>query len=297
MFFEFAIIGTTASGKTALAMEIAQEFDAIILSLDSLCIYKQINIASAKPSQGELERVRHFGINLADVDCEFCVGDFINEYQKAKEFAKNSNKPLIITGGSGFYLSAMLKGLSPKIKPSNLKLTNEEIWQMILKFDTEFANKFSQNDTFRLNKWLDIWEQTKEVPSRFLAQNTLEATIKNLEIFEILWDKDELFERIKKRTNLMLETGLLNEASELFNKFDKDLKPLKSIGLKECKEFFDNKIDKNELINLINIHTRQLAKRQRTFYKSQFGAKFSDNFTNTKEQVLKFMQNFKNLAK
>ncbi|WP_096014321.1 tRNA (adenosine(37)-N6)-dimethylallyltransferase MiaA [Campylobacter lanienae] len=268
MYSELAIIGTTASGKSDLAIKVAKEFNAVILSLDSLCLYKEIDIASAKPNKDELELVRHFGVDLVMPDMDFCVGDFINEYKKAKLYAQQNNSMLIITGGSGFYLKSMLSGLSPKIEPLKIEISDDEIWDLAMEIDKEFCAKFSKNDKFRLHKWYQIYTQTNEIPTQWLRLNTGEPMIKNLTIYELVWDKFELIERIKTRTKNMLENGLIDEARYLFGRYDSALKPLNSIGLKEAKEYLDGKINLNELNDLITIHTTQLAKRQRTFNKS-----------------------------
>ena len=268
MYSELAIIGTTASGKSDLAIKVAREFNAVILSLDSLCLYKEIDIASAKPNKDELELVSHFGVDLVMPDMDFCVGDFIDEYKKAKLYAQQNNSMLIITGGSGFYLKSMLSGLSPKIEPLKIEISDDEIWDLAVEIDKEFCAKFSKNDKFRLHKWYQIYTQTNEIPTQWLQLNTGEPMIKNLTIYELVWDKFELIERIKTRTKNMLKNGLIDEARYLFGRYDSALKPLNSIGLKEAKEYLDGKINLNELNDLITIHTTQLAKRQRTFNKS-----------------------------
>lgn len=268
MYSELAIIGTTASGKSDLAIKVAREFNAVILSLDSLCLYKEIDIASAKPNKDELELVSHFGVDLVMPDMDFCVGDFIDEYKKAKLYAQQNNSMLIITGGSGFYLKSMLSGLSPKIEPLKIEISDDEIWNLAVEIDKEFCAKFSKNDKFRLHKWYQIYTQTNEIPTQWLRLNTGEPIIKNLTIYELVWDKFELIERIKTRTKNMLENGLIDEARYLFGRYDSALKPLNSIGLKEAKDYLDGKINLNELNDLITIHTTQLAKRQRTFNKS-----------------------------
>ena len=268
MYSELAIIGTTASGKSDLAIKVAREFNAVILSLDSLCLYKEIDIASAKPNKDELELVSHFGVDLVMPDMDFCVGDFIDEYKKAKLYAQQNNSMLIITGGSGFYLKSMLSGLSPKIEPLKIEISDDEIWNLAVEIDKEFCAKFSKNHKFRLHKWYQIYTQTNEIPTQWLQLNTGEPMIKNLTIYELVWDKFELIERIKTRTKNMLENGLIDEARYLFGRYDSALKPLNSIGIKEAKDYLDGKINLNEINDLITIHTTQLAKRQRTFNKS-----------------------------
>lgn len=265
MFFEFALIGTTASGKTAIANALAKEFKAVILSLDSLCVYKEINIASAKPSPFEIESLNYFGVNLLSVKEHFNVALFMKEYEKAREFAKKNNKILILVGGTSFYLKAMIDGLSEKIEEKEIFLSNDEIYKLLKKVDPNF--KIEKNDTYRLKKWMNIYKTTKEVPSEFLARSKKTGVLKDIAIYELIWEKEFLRKRIEKRTQEMLNSGLIDEAKNLFTHFDNNLKALKSIGLKECKEYLDGKINLKELELLITTHTAQLAKRQRIFNK------------------------------
>lgn len=275
---EIAIIGATACGKSDLALLIARRFNGVILSLDSLSVYKKINIVSAKPLPNELSEITHFGINLINPDEYFSVGEFIKEYFKAKNFATKMGKNLIITGGSSFYLKAMISGLAPKIKPFEISLKNDEIWNLAQKIDPNFCENFSKFDTFRLQKWYQIYIQTNQIPSVYLKQNTKEAVIKDIKIFEILCERKILREKIAQRTKKMLKMGLIDEAKLLFSEYGREAKALKCIGLKECALFLDGEISLSELENLITTHTAQLAKRQNTFNKSQFDDKISDSF-------------------
>jgi len=259
LFGELALIGTTASGKSDLAFELAKEFGGVILSLDSLALYKEIDIASAKPKPWQLAAVRHFGVDEIYPDEDFSVGAFFEIYKNAKEFARSQECLLIITGGSGFYLKAMLSGLAPDVPKCELNLSNEEIYELALQNDPEFASKFSQNDSYRLEKWYQIYKFSGQTPSIWLKQNTKESVIKD-------------------------------EAKFLFDKYKSEPKPLKSIGLKECKQFLQGEISKSELETLIATHTAQLAKRQRTFNRSQFEKKFVGDLTQTRSEILKFLK-------
>lgn len=286
MFKQISIIGTTASGKSALALEIAKDFNAVILSLDSLAIYKYIDIASAKPSKQELEEILHFGVDEISPNEHFSAGKFFEIYKKAKDFALKNGKNLIITGGSGFYLKAMMSGLSPDVPKCEIELSNDEIYKIICDIDLEFANKFSQNDTYRLQKWYQIYKFCNEIPSVWLKNNTKPPIINEIEIFEIVWSVDDIRTRIHLRTQQMIKDGLLDEAKWLLGRYSSDLKPLKSIGLKECCEYLSNKISSiDELSNLISTHTAQLAKRQRTFNRSAFLNKKSANVDDIKKQI------------
>ena len=265
MFCEFALIGTTASGKSELANALAIELGAIILSLDSLCVYKEINIASAKPCAAVLSRVEHFGVNLLSVAEKFNVALFFDEYQRARARAFELDKPLIIVGGTSFYLKALMSGLSESVEESRSALSNDEIYELMQSVDKNA--KIAKNDSYRLRKWLGIYENTGRVPSEFLRETLQKPIIPSLDIFELVLDKDLLRKRVEKRTQNMLNSGLLDEARFLFKNFSPELKPLNSIGLKECKAFLSGEIALGELAPLINTHTMQLAKRQRTFNK------------------------------
>lgn len=290
MFFEFALIGSSGSGKSELAHRLARDFEAILLSLDSLLVYKQINIASAKPSQSELSEFAYFGVNLLNVDQSFNARLFFDEYQRAKNEALNLQKPLIIVGGTSFYLWALMQGLSDL---SALKsdfvpsaLSNDEIYTLVKEKDPKA--KIEKNDSYRLQKWLFIYEQGF-VPSEFLRANLVPPLIKKLEIFHLSWDRAILRERIANRTKKMLELGLIDEAKRLFSEFDASLKPLNSIGLKECKEFLEQKISLEKLEELITIHTAQLAKRQELFNKKFTSTKidFDNAYKLIKEWILR----------
>ncbi|MBK1973973.1 tRNA (adenosine(37)-N6)-dimethylallyltransferase MiaA, partial [Campylobacter sp. TTU-622] len=240
MFFEFALIGPTASGKTAIANALAYEFKAAILSLDSLCIYKQINIANAKSEDKILNELDYFGVNLLNVNEHFNVSLFMQEYEKAKKWAQDKQKILIITGGTSFYLKILMQGLSEKIEEKEITISNNEIYELLQKIDPTF--KIEKNDTYRLKKWFNIYESTKEIPSVFLKKTQKKPLIEKMEIYNLSWDKEELRKNIQKRTKLMLDLGLVDEAKNLFEKYDANLKPLNSIGLKECKAYLNNQI-------------------------------------------------------
>ncbi|MBT0880566.1 MULTISPECIES: tRNA (adenosine(37)-N6)-dimethylallyltransferase MiaA [unclassified Campylobacter] len=284
---KIALIGTTASGKTNLAHKLAKASNSIILSLDSLCLYKELNIINAKPDNQMLEEIKYFGINLISVNENYNVGLYFDEYKKALEFAKNNEKNLIITGGSGFYLKAMLDGLSPKINDINHNLSLDEIYNLMLKIDKN--SNISANDTYRLNKWYSIYKSTNEIPSLWLKANTQKALIKEIKIYDILWDKDILNERIRLRTKQMLSLNAYDEVINLYKIYG-DTKALNSIGAKEIIDCFNQKISKDELEDLITIHTRQLAKRQRTFNKKfnakVFNIKSEEDLQNAYESIL-----------
>ena len=278
-FQQLAIIGSTASGKTALSIDLAKKRNANILSLDSLAIYKEIDIASAKPTKQERQGITHFGIDVLYPNEAFDVTTFIKLYKKAKEESIKEGKELIIVGGTSFYLNILIKGISklPKIgkeaqEATQELLTNlEEAHNFLSQKDPNYMKKIEKSDRYRIEKMLNLFFQTKLTPSEYFKANPPKVTItEKLPIYEIEIDRNILRKRIKLRTQKMIENGLLDEVSYLEKKYTREPNCMKAIGIKEVLAYFDKIYTKKEMEERIVIHTSQLAKRQRTFNKSQF---------------------------
>ena len=291
---QLAIIGPTASGKSDLAIKIALQIDAYILSIDSLSIYKEIDIVSAKPSKKELQSVKHFGINVLNPDEYFSVDIFIDLYKEVVEACKKEGKNLIIVGGTSFYLKSLMQGLSPlpnitndvkeKVQQSLKEL--EKSYTKLLLLDEKYMSKIDKNDSYRIEKALLIYEASALTPSEWFEQYPPKPVIQNLNVFNIDVERDVIRERIAKRSSKMLEMGLINEVAFLEHKYTRKPHSMSSIGIVEVLEFFDGKIEKEQMIELISIHTAQLAKRQQTFNRTQFDGLVSDKLENLEEIIL-----------
>jgi tRNA dimethylallyltransferase len=276
---QLAIIGATASGKSALSIELANKYNGIILSLDSLSVYKDINIASAKPTLDERKHIIHFGIDEIYPNEPFDVTIFIELYKKALDFAKKNDKNLIIVGGSSFYLKTLLVGISnlptiskqTKEKTADILTNKQNSYDFMNAIDPVYMAKIKPNDTYRIEKALDIYFETNTKPSIYFEKNIpMPIITKPLPIYAIEIARDVLRDRIKQRTIKMLKDGLADEVKMLQDKYTREPNPMKSIGIKETLDFIDDKISRDELIELISTHTAQLAKRQTTFNRTQF---------------------------
>ena len=280
----FAIIGPTASGKSDLAIKLALKLNYEILSLDSLSIYKQIDIASAKPSKEELALVKHYGIDEIYPNEKFDVSKFIEIYKKIP------HKNIIIVGGSSFYLKAMIEGISPMPKISKeIKQQAKKLnYDFLQRIDPLFASKISPKDTYRIQKGLEIYLATNMPPTLYFQKNPPTPIIKNIPIFEIDVKRDVLRTRIEKRTQKMFQKGLIEEVSFLEKAYkDRRLPALKAIGVKEVLEYFNGKYSLKELKEKIITNTSRLAKRQQIFNKTQFPQKISAPLENLEEIILK----------
>ena len=276
---QLAIIGPTASGKSDLAIAIAQKTDAYILSIDSLSIYKEIDIVAAKPSKSELNAVKHFGIDELYPNEYFSVDIFIDLYKKTVAACQKDDKNLIIVGGTSFYLKSLLDGLSPLPEITSQtqrivekKLQNlEECYGLLSSLDSEYMQKIAPNDRYRIEKALLIYEASKLTPSEWFQTHPPQPVIENLHVFNIDVEREVLRQRIALRTQKMYEMGLIDEVCYLEQKYTRSPHPMGAIGIVEVLEYLDAKVSIEEMLQNITTHTAQLAKRQQTFNRTQFG--------------------------
>jgi len=298
-FKQLAIIGPTASGKSDLAIKIAQKLDAYILSIDSLSIYKEIDIVSAKPNENDLNEVRHFGINEIYPNEYFSVEILIKLYKKVKNICKREGKNLIIVGGTSFYLKSLIDGLStlPPISDEVKKevafslKTLEKSYGTLFKLDKHYMEKISPTDSYRIEKALLIYTASGLTPSAWFAENPPIPIIKNLKIFNISVEREVLRQRIKNRTLKMFEQGLIDEVCNLEQKYTREPNSMRSIGIVEVLDYLDGKFTKEESLEFISTHTAQLAKRQQTFNKTQFKNSISAPLEELKNIILAHYNN------
>lgn len=293
-FKQLAIIGPTASGKSDLAIAVAKQTNACILSIDSLSIYKEIDIVSAKPSKEELAQIRHYGINELSVNAYFSVDIFIDLYKQVCLTCKQENKNLVIVGGTSFYLKSLIEGLSPlpKIGSQHTLRVKEQLadleasYQFLLQKDAAYMQNIAPSDRYRIEKALLIYEASGMPPSQWFGENPPQPVIQDIAIYNIDVQRDVLRERIHKRTYRMYEAGLIDEVCFLEQKYTRAPHAMGAIGIVEVLDFLDGKIDKEEMLSLIETHTAQLAKRQQTFNRTQFHDVTSAKPEDLKEIIL-----------
>lgn len=278
-----AIVGPTASGKSNLAIELALKLDGVILSVDSLSVYKEIDIASAKPTKEERAGIEHFGIDVLRANEKFDVMRFIALYKEAQEYAKGLAKPLIVVGGTGFYLKVLTDGISimPNVNSEAKEQTKAllvditKAYSFLEHIDPEYANKITKADSYRIEKALEIYFATNLPPSSYFKQYPPQPIVTQLPIYEIVTQRAVLRERIAKRTKKMLEMGLIDEVAYLEHKYSRVPQSMGAIGIKEVLAYFDGRYSYKELEEKITINTARLAKRQVTFNKSQLDIRLS----------------------
>lgn len=275
---QLAIIGPTASGKSKLALDLALAHNAVILSIDSLSIYTDINIASAKPTKEELSLVKHFGIDILRPDETASVFTFIHEYHRTRAYAHENHKNLIIVGGSSFYLKSMIDGLShiPIIndavreEASAMLKEAQSAHRFLANIDPLMMSTIADSDRYRIEKMLHLYLQTKTPPSQWFEMHPPISIITHCPILNIEIDRADLRDRIALRTQLMIRDGLIDEVAQCEQLYGRSPNSMKAIGMIETLDYLDGKCSKQTLIQLISTHTSQLAKRQKTFNTHQF---------------------------
>jgi tRNA dimethylallyltransferase len=303
-----AITGPTASGKTKIALELAQDLRAEIISSDSLLVYKGLDIGTAKPNKKERSIVPHHLIDIVEPWENYTMSNFYHDAINAISDIRSRKKNFIITGGTGFYLNALInRPFSSPAGSNEIKLKLEQrlqdgeplinLYNELKEIDSESAKRIHPNDKYRVSRALEVFYSTGKTMTQFRKTHEKESKNKPLD-FEVLIivlnpDKDELKEAIRKRTEKMFKDGLIDEVKNLLTKdCRKEMKPLKSIGYKETIQIINGSISEQEAIELINKNTNALAKRQITWFKKQPFTLWVHpirEIDRIKQSVLKFM--------
>ncbi len=267
--------------------------DAEIFSLDSLSIYKDINIASAKPSLKERKNIKHYALDHLNIDEKNNAQLFKTLLEDA--IRVSSKEILLIVGGSSFYLKSILEGLSSMPKLSNeetVKIEREiatlsNPYTFLKSIDPNMAFKIHPNDTYRIHKALEIFYATRTPPSEYFKANPKKPFEHAISLFALSIEKSALHNNIKQRTKNMLDCGLIEEIKALYAKYPKDSQPFKAIGVKESILFLEKRLTLEGLEEAIISNTMKLAKRQNTFNKTQFHNLYTGSVEEVRHAILK----------
>ena len=270
------ISGQTASGKTNLSIRLAQNLKCSIISCDSRQFYKEMSIGTAVPSKLELSKANHYFIHHKSVKDNYTVGDFQNDALKLIENLFKKDDFIILTGGSGMYMDAIVNGIDtfPKIKLGVRELLNEKynskgvlfLKNKLKELDPEYHDIVDVNNHRRLIRALEVCISTGKPYSSFLNKKNKKYDFESIN-FCIKVDRELLYKKIDYRVDKMISDGLIKEAKTLL-KF-KDLNSLNTVGYKELFEYFKGNLTKSKAIEKIKQNTRRYAKRQMTWLKNK----------------------------
>ena len=283
------LIGATASGKTELAIEIAEYFKTHIHNVDSRQIYKSMDIGTAKPSEKQQKKIKHFLIDIEEPISPINVKQFQEIAQKSiKKEIKQNNLPFLV-GGSGLYMNSIIKGFFvPDVPPQkNLRrqleeLGNKECWELLKNCDPISAKKINFADQIRIIRALEVFYVTGKPLSSQKVQK-----LPKWEILELGLNRDDLKERISHRTKNMFLSGIVEETENLISRYGSDLPILETIGYREAKGVLNNNLQIDKAIELTTIKTNQFAKRQKTWFRNKNNPIWLNNKNPLKDAIIK----------
>lgn len=276
------ICGPTASGKTKLGIDLANRINGEIISSDSMQIYKDMDIGTAKPTIEERAAAVHHLVDFVSPDQRYSVADFKKDAtEKIKDILSRGKTPIIV-GGTGLYVNSLIYNIEFKEQETDLnyreeleKLDIEKLYEMAMKIDEEACKKISEKDRKRIIRILEIYHTTGKTKTELEAESRKKVEY-DYRIFVLNWDREELYERINYRVDLMMEAGLIDEVKSLLEKYKDFPTALQGLGYKEVKEYLDGILTKEEMIEKIKQETRRYAKRQLTWFRAYKNATWLD---------------------
>ncbi|OCQ91749.1 tRNA (adenosine(37)-N6)-dimethylallyltransferase MiaA [Oscillatoriales cyanobacterium USR001] len=265
------ICGATATGKSSLALSLAERLETAILSADSRQVYREFNIGTAKPTDRDRELIPHYLIDICEPTETLTVADYQLQAQTLIEKFHQSNTIPLLVGGTGLYIRSIVQGLkiprvapNPELRSQLASLGQHQCYAMLQQIDPIATQKIHANDTVRTLRALEVFYITGSTISEQQGENP-----PTYPILQIGLDSEtEYTQRIEKRTAQMFASGWLNEVEMLCDRYGYDLPLLNTLGYQEIKQYLTGEISLIDAKKLIVLHTRQFAKRQRTWFKA-----------------------------
>lgn len=290
------ICGPTASGKTALSIELAKKINGEIISCDSMQIYKDMNIGTAKVTEEEMQGIKHYMIDFVSPDERYSVADYKNDAEKIIEIIINKGKTPIIVGGTGLYVDSLIYNIEyPKINldedyRQKLEKEVEEkglkyLYDVAKKIDEQAVQKISINDKKRIMRVLEIYHATGKTKTEQEVESRKKEVKYDYKIFAINMDREKLYQRINLRVDKMIENGLIEEVENLQKQYNHFPTAMQGLGYKEVVEYLQNEITKDEMIEKIKQETRRYAKRQLTWFRKNKQTIWIDGLKNIEYNV------------
>lgn len=272
------VVGPTASGKTSLGIHIAKKYNGEVISADSMQIYKEMSVSTAKPTIEEMDGIKHHLIDFLGVTETYSVSDYCRDAKKVFDDIVSRGKMPVIVGGTGLYIDSFITNTKFLDNAHSDDIRNKlqsqaeiegiaNLYARLKDIDPAAAEKIHPNNSVRIIRALEVYETTgKTITQQTEASHNEEPFIDPLYIGINYFDRDILYDRINRRVDIMLENGLLEEAGNLFSdKYSKTA--VNSIGCKEMKPYLDGDATLPECIEKLKTSTRHYAKRQLTWFR------------------------------
>ena len=265
------IAGPTGVGKTKISIDLARELNAEIISSDSAQVYRGLNIGTAKIREEEKEGIKHHLIDIVEPVSKYSVGNFEKDVNKILN--QNSEKNFLLVGGTGLYLNSVTNGLSilpeadRKTRDYLSTLDEQTLLELALKYDEEATKEIHPNNRVRLERVVEVFLLTGQKFSELSKKNVKNNNFKFLKI-ALERDRENLYDRINKRVDIMFTQGLVDEVKKLYEIYGEKLYKLNIIGYNEVIDYINGKISLDEANYRIKLNSRHYAKRQFTWFKA-----------------------------
>ncbi len=265
------IAGPTGVGKTKISIDLASELNAEIISSDSAQVYKGLNIGTAKITEEEMQGIKHHLIDIVEPVSKYSVGNFEKDVNKILN--QNPEKNFLLVGGTGLYLNSVTNGLSilPEADKNTREylttLDNQSLFELALKYDEEATKEIHPNNRVRLERVVEVFLLTGQKFSELSKKNIKNNNFKFLKI-ALERDRENLYDRINKRVDIMFAQGLVDEVKKLYEIYGEKLYKLNIIGYNEVIDHINGKISLDEANYRIKLNSRHYAKRQFTWFKA-----------------------------
>lgn len=291
------IIGPTAVGKTKLSIELAKRFSGEIISGDSMQIYKEMDIGTAKITSDEMEGIPHHLIDIKEPDEGFSVAEFQGLVRnKIVEIAGRGNLPFIV-GGTGLYIQSVIydyqfsdavadEDFRKELEAKALVVGNKALHDELSSFDPESANQIHPNNIRRVIRALEIYHCTGKTMADYQRTQQPELLYDTV-LVGLTMDRDHLYERINSRVDIMMDNGLFEEVQSLYDKGLRDCQSIQAIGYKELYDLLDGKVNLEEAVGNLKQNSRRYAKRQLTWFRNKMNVDWFDmtNIGNIKKKL------------
>ena len=299
------ICGPTASGKTSLSIELAKKINGQIISADSMQIYDEMDIGTAKPTKEEMQGIKHYLIGNVKPTNRYSVSEYKKDATNAIEETIQDNKFPIIVGGTGLYVNSLIYGIDyPEIETDlEYRKKLEEIaekeglnklYNMAKEIDEKAMEKISPNDQKRILRVLEIYNQTGKTKTELEIESRKNGVKYDFSVFAIDMPREILYERINKRVDIMFENGLLEEVKRLYKKYGEELyTSIQAIGYKEVIDYINGKYTKEEMVEKIKMETRRYAKRQLTWFRKIENITWLNGLNDTQSNIDIILENLK----
>ena len=295
------ICGPTASGKTSLGIKLAKKIEGEIVSCDSMQIYKDMTIGTAKPTDEERKEAKHYLVDFVMPNERYSVAEYKKDAEYTIEQIIKSGKKPIIVGGTGLYLNSLVYGIDYPNIETDLNYRQEledrvnkegleNLYKEANKIDSKAMEKISSNDKKRILRILEIYHSTGKTKTQLEEDSRKNGPKYDYKIFVLNMDREKLYDRINKRVDIMIEDGLIDEVKQLLKKYKEFPTAMQGLGYKEVVEYLENKLTKVEMIEKIKMETRRYAKRQLTWFKRIDNIIWIDGLKNTEDNIKIIME-------